>query len=345
MGFSDSKDCKPANGQLEDHPTAEVFPLMSEDELKALAEDIKANGLRQVIILHEGKILDGRNRYRACKMAEVEPRTMKWHGENPTKDVISLNLHRRHLNESQRAMVAAKIATMKQGQRTDLAGKPAKSQTAASPALSQEQAAKLLNVSRDSVQKAKIVTGSGDKELIEQVQSGKKSVNGAAEEVKGKKSGTGYTTVSMDAPTGKSKTGVFKPKPGNVVPVDVKYEDFVKSQIRAIVDGAVPTYIKTKREVLDDVRKLVLEIDPTPLAMLNKVEPLEGVTMPFKLEPTEAKILNQALNPACQGAEEQSFAIKFVRELKKRLKGIDSLFERIENARIEITPKAKSKIK
>ena len=54
--------------------------------------DIKENGLFQSIVLHEGKILDGRNRYNACNDAEVEPNFVEYEGEDELSYVISLNL-------------------------------------------------------------------------------------------------------------------------------------------------------------------------------------------------------------------------------------------------------------
>src|SRR5262245_41055019 len=102
------------------HPLANVFPLIEGAEFEELVADITANGQNEPIVLHEEMILDGRNRYRACIAAEVEPSLAPYRGDDPLSFVISANLRRRHLDESQRAMVAAKLATMKQGARTDL---------------------------------------------------------------------------------------------------------------------------------------------------------------------------------------------------------------------------------
>src|ERR1700675_3617079 len=75
-------------------------------------KDIERNGLREAILGDaEGTIVDGRNRYRACQVAGVEPRYEEWRGEGSLEEAsLSLNLRRRHLGESQRAMVAARLA-------------------------------------------------------------------------------------------------------------------------------------------------------------------------------------------------------------------------------------------
>lgn len=91
------------------HPAAMIFPMMADDELRELAADIKKNGLREPITTYDGKILDGRNRERACRMAKVEPKTRSWRGGgSPIAYVLSLNLQRRHLSQTQRAFAAEK---------------------------------------------------------------------------------------------------------------------------------------------------------------------------------------------------------------------------------------------
>jgi hypothetical protein len=89
------------------HPLANIFPLLDCGELAAQADDIRINGLREPIVLFEGAILDGRNRYRACAEAGIDARLETYDGNDPLAYVVSLNLKRRHLDESQRAMVAA----------------------------------------------------------------------------------------------------------------------------------------------------------------------------------------------------------------------------------------------
>jgi hypothetical protein len=105
---------------LEFHPIADLFPMIEGEDFRSFVADLKAHGLREPIVLFEEKILDGRNRYLACIEAEVEPHFLPYQGTDPVAYVLSLNLKRRHLTESQCAMVAAKVANMRQGERTDL---------------------------------------------------------------------------------------------------------------------------------------------------------------------------------------------------------------------------------
>src|SRR5690606_7446867 len=161
--------------ELEFHPVADIFPMMSDREFLDLVADIRENGLREPIWLHrDGRIIDGRNRYLACRQLGIEPETRTYTEDDATlvKFVLSLNLHRRHLNESQRAMVAARIANLGKGQRAD------RIDTAI--AVSQEQAADHLNVSVDSIQRAKKVRESGVPELAAMVESGELAVSTAA---------------------------------------------------------------------------------------------------------------------------------------------------------------------
>ena len=103
-----SSDARPPAADLDFHPAAALFPLMPVDgpEFGELVRDLQEHGLVQPIVRFEGKILDGRNRYRACQHAGVEPRFDEWSGESPTAYVLSLNLHRRHLTDDQRAAIA-----------------------------------------------------------------------------------------------------------------------------------------------------------------------------------------------------------------------------------------------
>lgn len=87
------------------HPIAAIFPLMEGEELRRLVADVKANGLLEPIWMFENAILDGRNRWLACKDAEIEPRFKDYKGSDPVTFVVSMNIERRHLTPSQRAAI------------------------------------------------------------------------------------------------------------------------------------------------------------------------------------------------------------------------------------------------
>lgn len=163
--------------QYQIHELAEIFPRMVGEDFVNLKQDIKENGLREAIWLFEGKVLDGRNRFYACQEVGVVPEFREYTGDNPLAFVISLNLKRRHLSESQRAMVAASIANMQRG------GDTVSEQSAnlRNGLVSQTQAAEMLNVSERAVSSANKVKAEGALELIEAVQSGEVKVSVAAE--------------------------------------------------------------------------------------------------------------------------------------------------------------------
>jgi DNA-binding transcriptional regulator YdaS (Cro superfamily) len=158
------------------HPAAELFPMMDAEQYEAFKEDIRKNGFQQDVVIYQGRILDGRNRYKAAieldmlddlPIAEMDDDT----DIDPYQWVVSRNLHRRHLTESQRAMVAQKLATLKRG------GDRSK---ASIDALKQDDAAKLLNVSPASLDRAKTVQRKGSPELIAAVEQGEIRVSRAA---------------------------------------------------------------------------------------------------------------------------------------------------------------------
>jgi ParB-like chromosome segregation protein Spo0J len=156
------------------HPLAEIFPLLEEGHLQELAADIRDHGLRQPIVTYQGLVLDGRNRLAACEIAGVEPRFEEFAGDNPLSYVISLNLARRHLTDSQRAMIAARIANVRQGERRDL------QHSANLQKVSRADAARMLSVSPRSVASAAQVLEHGEPELIASVKQGDMSVSAAA---------------------------------------------------------------------------------------------------------------------------------------------------------------------
>lgn len=91
---------------LSEHALADLFPRMTEGEFQALKADIAQNGLLEPIVLFEGRLLDGRHRYRACRELGLEPKTRELKGVPAVMQVMALNARRRHLTSSQLAAIA-----------------------------------------------------------------------------------------------------------------------------------------------------------------------------------------------------------------------------------------------
>lgn len=161
----------PAQG-VQWHPVAEVFPWMDDASAAELREDIRKNGVLEPIVFLDGAILDGRNRYMAARELGIEYPRVEYEGDDPFGYVIAKNLHRRHLTESQRSIVASRLATKPRGSNQHV-GIPTST-------LTQTQAAEQLKVSRDSVIAARKVTDEGAPELVAAVERGEVSVNAAA---------------------------------------------------------------------------------------------------------------------------------------------------------------------
>ena len=114
--------------------------------------------------------IDGRNRYLACQRLGREIQVKDFVGDDPISFVLSANLHRRHLDESQRAMVAGKLSKLELGANQHTKGE----------GVSIDTASKLLNVGRASINRALKVLRAGDAELVAAVEQGKVSVSAAA---------------------------------------------------------------------------------------------------------------------------------------------------------------------
>ena len=167
---------------MKSHEYADLFPMMGENEISRLSQDIKENGLSDSIITFEGKILDGRNRFKACQMVSIEPVFKEYDGSDPLAFVISHNLHRRHLTESQRAMIASSVATIRHGGERGnqyTGGKSSIDGLAKLTNKDRTQAAKELNVSTASVDRARRIQRDGITELQDMVNSGEVTVYAA----------------------------------------------------------------------------------------------------------------------------------------------------------------------
>ena len=171
---------------MEIHEAADLFP-MAEESLSDLAADIAKHGQLVPVELYEGKILDGRRRWRACEMAKVRPKTKEVRPEDPVAYVLSLNLQRRQLTPSQLAMVAARARSIYDRQARERMAEGGRGGCEAKgvenlPPLSKarDAAGKAVGVSGKSVDFATKVLTKGVPELVAAVDQGRMAVSTAA---------------------------------------------------------------------------------------------------------------------------------------------------------------------
>lgn len=106
------------NMKYEYHELANIFPLIEGEEFEKLVDDIKENGQIHSIVLHDDKILDGRNRYRACLTAGIEPIFYEYDGDDPVGLVISENLNRRMLSDIEKQRLWLELSEKRTGRST-----------------------------------------------------------------------------------------------------------------------------------------------------------------------------------------------------------------------------------
>jgi hypothetical protein len=161
------------------HPAAALFPMLDERELAELAGDIKRNGLLSPVVVKDREILDGRNRLRACELAGIPPRFVEWVGAGSiTSWIFSVNLHRRHLTTSQRAMLAARAVEVYEKEALE---RQKRGIADADGGRSRHKAAEVLNVGATSVLLAQQVIAKGAPELVAAVEAGEVPVKTATE--------------------------------------------------------------------------------------------------------------------------------------------------------------------
>lgn len=205
--------------KYEVHPAANFFPLMSDDELAGLIADIDEHGQREPATLWKGQLIDGRNRAVACERLGRELDCCELDDDtDPVAWVISHNLHRRHLSQSQKAMVGERVEHYYKGlakERQKEAGKnhgrgkvvenlpPPNSD----PGKARDQAGAAVGVSGKLIDAARTVREHGSKELVAKVESGQVSVTKAATVAKSVPKAE--QAKAIDQPTPKPERDVF----------------------------------------------------------------------------------------------------------------------------------------
>lgn len=238
--------------QYTNHPAADLFPMMQGKQWEEFKEDIRQNGFQESVTLYKNQILDGRNRYKAAMeldmlddlpISEIDDD----HQFDPFQWVISRNLHRRHLTESQRGMVAAKLARLQVG---DVASQKIGG-SIDSPSL--QNAADQLQVGRATVVRAKSVLEHGSPDLIASVERGEIAVSRAA-------------TVAKTTPKEK-QVDVAKEKPKQQV-AKVAESKPQKEPARDLDQEAVEDFLRC-RSRLNRLKKLLAELTTSELKVIE----------------------------------------------------------------------------
>jgi protein gp37 len=183
-------------GIYEVHPAAAIFPTLPDDELKQLADDIQRNGLQEPVVLTADRkvLVDGRNRYLACDMLNIEPvydTLPEYYGETEILAyIVSANIRRRHLTAGQRDMAAAdlepfyaaaakerQLAGLKKGDQAPVKPEPAQRGQA------RDQAAAAVGARPQGVSQAKALKEQAP-DLAEKVKTGQMALDAADKERK-----------------------------------------------------------------------------------------------------------------------------------------------------------------
>ncbi|MGL4559599.1 MAG: hypothetical protein ACRCV5_19045 [Afipia sp.] len=168
------------------HPLCTLFPRMQGAEFDALVADLKANGQREPIILHDDLILDGGNRYRACLAAGIEPQFMRFGGGNLVAYVLSANLHRRHMTPGQQAAI---VASAQDWAKAHVHGGDRKTDQVASLPLETIADRAAISGAGERTQRMADKVAKASPELAKQVANGEKTLPQAVEELTGKRPG------------------------------------------------------------------------------------------------------------------------------------------------------------
>lgn len=252
--------------RFEYHECANLFPMLTGKEYELLRDDIKRNGQRHPITTYKGRLLDGRSVDRVCDEIGREPITKEYEGDDPLGFVLSVNVRRRQLNESQRAMIAVGLANMRQGERTDL------EPSVNIPKVSQKDAAMLMGISEKQLRNAKKVKDEGTHEQIESVQNGSKTVSKVLKAIKlAKKPNeiTSPTTKTKQTEEATRETGTSNvPVQETIVDITEIVSDHPPTPITA--NDFLPRFKEAVQNLQSDDRQRVRYFQPLLLALLNE---------------------------------------------------------------------------
>lgn len=253
------------------HEYARLFPMLDEQALQELADDIAANGLRTPIVIDEDEmILDGRNRAAACVIAGVDPVYEPFVGNDEAKlaFVISANIHRRHLDSSQRAVVAAKLKPIFEAQaaKRQKAGKNQHTKRVvenlpqpSDGGKARDKAGQAMNVSGKSVDMAAKVIAKAVPEITQAVERGEVAVSAAA--VVADLPAEQQKKIASEGPKAVRKAAAEIRNPSTAVPMRLEsgFDDTVATErIRNFVNAEMARWPEDRRGEAIQVFQLYL---------------------------------------------------------------------------------------
>jgi DNA modification methylase len=241
-----------------------LIPALTKEEYKQLENNCIAEGIREKILIWNGFIIDGHNRYEISLKwdLEIQTETKHFKDEEAVKEWMILNqFGRRNLSNYQRSVLAlqleevfSKKAKENQGARTDISQISVKSKSIDT----QKELSKVANVSHDTIAKVKKIQAQASEEVKAKLSTGEVSINAAYQEIKKEEKKEAYkskvienrieTKISKNIINGDSLQILESLEDGciDVVLTDPPYGISYKSN-RSIYDDAI-----TKRGLLND---------------------------------------------------------------------------------------------
>lgn len=245
--------------ELKQHPLSAAFPAMSGDDFAALVEDIKANGQREPVMVHEGMVLDGWHRYQACTQLGIKPQQFTFPADkDPVAFVLSHNLHRRHLTPSQRAAAVVACSEWAPAHRP-------KKQEPGSTFSKNDDLAKAAGVTPRTITDAKVAHKAG---LTEAVKEGALTVKEAAKVARGKteaapkkeKRTLDAPPPEVEQPTGADEVSELRHTVADLAAENERLEDRLAVEAMDASEEEKTQAAETIRELRERVRVLEIEL-------------------------------------------------------------------------------------
>jgi ParB-like nuclease domain len=261
------------------HPLADYLPLIEGPAFEALVADIASQGQLEPLTLHEGQILDGRNRYRACQRIGKPYVWIAYTGDDPLGHVISLNVRRRQMTLGQRALCAARLANIRVGdfvgnQYVDVA-----SENLLTPHISQAQTGGMFDVSERSVTDAAKVLNRGTPDLIQALEDGWFTVSAA---VRLLESPPEAQELALAQARGLHEHGQIPPAAGRRRPSQARQPGRPRPQGRRVVTKTevIRLLVEFRRDCTEEGPNLAKPTIVAKYNTVNQVDRLHGGTKP-----------------------------------------------------------------